>query len=227
MFADDTLVYNLTCSGSRTHKNPNDVCCCDLQADTDLVCCWAKATRTTFNAGKSSAMLVSRSRRTSAEDSSGPPPLLLDGTLVSHVTSVRHLGVTIHSSLHWSDHINQIIRSVGWKVSVLKRLAFRARLSLSVFSMLYKCLVRPCLEYASCVWDGCPAADSILLERLQLSLARAILSSVLGSSCVSGLSKAQLLLLVRWPTLTWRRRRQKLIYFFYVEERLWASVACC
>ena len=52
------------------------------------------------------------------------------------------------------------------------------------------------------------------LESAQLSLARSILSANLGSSCVTDLSKSQLLLLVRWPTLSWRRRRQKLISFW-------------
>ena len=65
---------------------------------------------------------------------------------------------------------------------------------------------------------GCSVADLLSLKRVQLSLARSILSANLGSSCVTDLSKSQLLLLVRWPTLSWRRRRQKLIYFWKLKK---------
>ena len=74
-------------------------------------------------------------------------------------------------SLSWSAHIASLGRQVGWKVLLLKHLAFRANIPLSVLSLSrYKTLVRPCMEYASSVWDNCSAADSATLERLQLSL---------------------------------------------------------
>ena len=77
-------------------------------------------------------------------------------------------------------------------------------------SLLYKTILRPRLEYASIAWDNCSAADSRRLERLQLSVARAVMHQRRHPS----MSKSQLLKQLRWPTLAWRRRRAKLIYFW-------------
>ena len=138
----------------------------------------------------------------------------MNGKPVPNVPVVCNLGLTISSDLSWSEHVQSLVRKVGWKVNLLKRLAFRARLSIPVFSLLYKCLVRSCLEYASPVWNGCSTADSHSLERFQLSLARA----TFGSSFASNLSKSQVLSHLGWPTLSWRRRRQQLVYFWQLKN---------
>ena len=66
-------------------------------------------------------------------------------------------------------------------------------------------LVRPALEYASPVWDGCPKRDSVALERIQLAVARA------GLRCSRrDVSNTETLRRIGWPTLAWRRWRQKL-----------------
>lgn len=214
MFADDTLVYNASCVGHRLR--PDGTTCCPLQADTDNLSRWAKSSGTMFNTSKSSSMLLTRCRATSS--SSEPTRLCMDDLSVPEASSVRHLGVTLTPTLSWSAHIQNVVRSVGWKVSLLKRLAFGTRISLPVLSMLYKTLVRPCFEYAGCVWDGCSSGDAILLERIQLSLARAFLAVHLGSDTSSTFSKRHLLLLLGWPTLGWRRRQQKLIHFWLLKN---------
>ena len=144
--------------------------------------------------------------------------ILLNGLLVPNPSSAHHLGVVLSSSLSWCAHIASLGRQVGWKVSLLKRLAFRANMPLYVLSLLYKTLVRPCMEYTSSVWDNCSAADSDTLERLQLSLSSVFLSVHFGSSYVSQLSKSQRLHLLCWPTSPWRRRRQKLILFWQLKN---------
>ena len=157
--------------------------------------------------------------RSSKQDDPVPSSTFyLNGEPIPHHASTRHLGLTLTASLHWSDHIDLLIHAVAWKLCVLKRLAFSASLPLRTLSHLYCSLIRPSLEYASCVWDNCLASDSHRLERLQLSLARSFLSSHLGSSAASSLSKCNLLTNLSWPTLSWRRRRQKLIYFWSLQK---------
>lgn len=213
MFADDTLVYNLNCS---YYAKPDTHTCCTLQLDVDRVSNWAKVWNTTFNATKSANIVFGRALKEDGQ----VPALSLDGTPVPRCTSTRHLGLTLTSSLQWSVHIDQLIHSVGWKVCLLKRLAFSARLPLRTLSHLYCSLIRPSLEYASCAWDNCLTSDSNLLERLQLSLARSFLSSQLGSPTVSAFSKCDVLAGMSWPTLSWRRRRQKLVYFWSAKKGL-------
>ena len=103
------------------------------------------------------------------------------------VTLARLFRLICHA---WFEHVQSLVRKVGWKVNLLKRLAFRARLPIPVFSLLYKCLVHSCLEYTSPVWNGCSTADSHSLERIKLSLARAILYATFGSSFASNLSSS-------------------------------------
>ena len=67
-------------------------------------------------------------------------------------------------------------------------------------------VVRPILEYASPVWDSCTKADALALERLQLSVARAIVKK--GRRVASN---SVVLEMIGWPTLAWRRRRLKLV----------------
>lgn len=213
MFADDTLVYNVDCRFS--DRLSSSTACCALQSDANLVADWAEKWNTVFNASKSANMTFSRS-----PPQANAPALSLKATLVPAVSTTRHLGLVLSSDLRWSAHVKQLIHSVAGKVFLLKRLAFTARLPLPTLSLLYCCLVRPSLEYASCVWDDCSTADSHDLERLQLSLARSFLSSHLGSSTVTSLSKSEVLSLLSLPSLAWRRRRQKLYYFWSLKKGL-------
>ena len=59
---------------------------------------------------------------------------------------------------------------------------------------------------ASPVWDSCTKADALALERLQLSVARAIVKK--GRRVASN---SAVLEMIGWPTLAWRRRRLKLV----------------
>ena len=210
MFADDTLLYE-TCP-------PGGSLSCALQEDANSTSLWANSWNTRFNASKSNSLLICR--RPSVKHSSHLQPLLLSGSLVPCVTSVIHLGLTITASLTWSAHIDQLLKQVSWKLSLMKRLAFRGNLTLPVFSLMYKSLVRPCLEYASTVWDNCTTADAHSLERVQVSLARAICTKRFGSQYAYSLPKNQLLSILSWPTLSWRRRRQKLVLFWQLYNGL-------
>ena len=98
------------------------------------------------------------------------------------------------------------------KAAALKKLGYCPRVGVDTMSLLYKTIQRPCREYASiaCVWDNCSAADSRRLKRLQLSVAMAVMHQRQHPS----MSKSQLLKQLGWPTLAWRRRRAKLIYFW-------------
>ena len=59
---------------------------------------------------------------------------------------------------------------------------------------------------------------TLRLECIQLSLAGAILYATFGSSFASNLSNYQFLSHLGWPTLSWCRRRQQLVYFWQLKN---------
>ena len=211
LFADDSLLYNNRCSGSSSPAACSRPCC-NLQVDADSVQSWADNWNSTFNAKKSCHMVISRS-----SSASQSPPISLHGVSVPSAKVTRHLGLVITCDLKWSSHVSRLLTGVSWKVALLKRLLFRCYLPLSVFSYLYTVLLRPCLEYASVVWDNCSSSDTHSLERIQLSLARSAAS--LHHFSAFNFSKSCLLQLLGWPTLAWRRRRSKLLHFWHLVQR--------
>ena len=57
----------------------------------------------------------------------------------------------------------------------------RLRLTMKTLNILYKSLVRLCLEYADVVWDGCNETDGNLLEQLQYKAARLVTGAIKGT----------------------------------------------
>ena len=196
LFADDTLVYSTSCTPS---QHP----CCNLQEDIDAVQTWSSDWNATFNSAKSQQMVVGRHGCATGGN------LVLGGDKLQQVCTVSHLGLTLASTLKWSDHVSGILKRAAPKAAALKTLGYRARVSVDTMSLLYKTILRPRLEYASIAWGNCSATDSRRLERLQLSVARVVMHQRRHPS----MSKSQLKQL-GWPTLAWRRRRAKLIYFW-------------
>ena len=195
MFADDTLVYDTHCGGQ--HSSP----CCRISSDLRAVSSWASDWNTEFNAQKSVQVTLSHN----GHNSSNTESVCIDDATVPSATSTKHLGVTVTQSLKWSPHVRTTLHRLNHRVFILKRLAHRTG-SASLVCTLYKGLVRPILEYAGVVWDACLKSDILALERTQLSVARSIIRASRKS-----MSNIAVLRTIGWPTLAWRRRRQKLL----------------
>ena len=79
------------------------------------------------------------------------------------------------------------------------------KLGRKTLNQIYISLMRPMLEYASVVWDGCNLYDKQNLEKLQYESAR----------IVTGLTKSvsieRLLREIGWVSLADRRQIQKLV----------------
>ena len=197
MFADDTQLHD-RCTFFST-----GLCTCKVQDVLRTISEWAKCWDTTFNAAKSSHMLLTLRKCRSRDPSR--PVLTLDSVLVLLVEHTRHLGVILTSNLSWSDHVNSLLQRQRFNIFLLKRLAQR-RNSNEVVKKLYIGLVCPAFEYASAVWENCTQQDRLALERAQLSIARSILRCPRRTS-----HNWEVLKKIDWPTLSWRRRRYKLM----------------
>ena len=77
----------------------------------------------------------------------------MDKTILQIVDAHRHLEVILTSNNKWNKHIDSIIESASKQLSYLRKLKYR--FSKDILIKLYCTYIRPLLEYASEVWDGC------------------------------------------------------------------------
>ena len=83
--------------------------------------------------------------------------LKYDENILKSVENHKHLRVTISSNNKWSKHIDPIINSASKQILYLRKLKFQ--LPKRTLNKLYCTYIRPLLEYASQVWDGCNLSD--------------------------------------------------------------------
>ena len=151
-------------------------------------------------------MLFRRKHR--RHTASPSPVLLLNSIEIPFAESTRHLGVTLTSTLSWSEHIHNIIQRQQFKIFTLKRLA-RRRGAEDVVQQLYVGVVCLSIEYASALWDGCLRRDRIALERVQLAIALSVLRCPRQDR-----HNREVLRQIGWPTLAWRHGRKKLLFLW-------------
>jgi hypothetical protein len=77
---------------------------------------------------------------------------MLAGTELDRVSSINHLGVIMDEKMNFSEHVDVMVGKVFAMLGFIRRLSFEIRDPYTLKS-LYTTLVRPKLEYASCVWS--------------------------------------------------------------------------
>ena len=107
-----------------------------------------------------------------------PPPhaeLNIAGVPLNFVPEAKILGVWLQNDLRWEKNINEISKKANQKLYMLrlvKRFGFNDEELISI----YKCYVRPVVEYADVAWSSSiTAAQKKTLEHLQKCACRTIL----------------------------------------------------
>lgn len=135
LFADDLKIYRSIESSSS---------CQLLQKDLDNIDRWCKINGLSLNLNKCFCISFGRLRCLKRNR------YYLNGSLLEAVTEVRDLGVRLDSQLTFQSHISSMVQ-LG-----LRNLGFITRNSAdfgpTTFKLLYCSVVRPGLEYASCIW---------------------------------------------------------------------------
>ena len=67
--------------------------------------------------------------------------------------------------LSWSSHVDAIVNKANKVVGLIKRTV--GSKNKEIFSMLYKSLVKPILEYACPVWSPYLVKDKLAIEKVQ------------------------------------------------------------
>ena len=108
MFADDIALYRIIRSVS-DYTN--------LQNDINSISSCIKHKHLQFNASKCRLMFITKKKTNSLP----PPPLILDGTVLSQVSSYKYLGVTFTSNLSWTPHITNCCNKTRRLIELLYR----------------------------------------------------------------------------------------------------------
>jgi hypothetical protein len=77
---------------------------------------------------------------------------MLAGTMLDRVSSINDLGVIMDEKMNFSEHVDVKVGKAFAMLGFIRRLSFEFRDPYTLRS-LYTSLVRPKLEYASCVWS--------------------------------------------------------------------------
>ena len=91
------------------------------------------------------------------------PPLQVS---MEQVESYKYLGITISSSLSWSQHIHSVYMKARRLVGLLYRKLY-TNTETDVLFKLYTAMIRPHLDYACEVWSPHLRRDIDELERFQ------------------------------------------------------------
>ena len=130
-----------------------------LQSDLFRLTEWSKTWQLKFNPDKFETMRMTHKQDKSKESYTLDP----NGEILKSAKNIKDLGITISYDLSWSDHIDEVVNKANKVLGVIKRVL--GSNSVNEFSLLYKSLVRPILEYAAPVWCPFLVKGIVLLEK--------------------------------------------------------------
>ena len=183
LFADDSFVYRIV----RTEEDQ-----ALLQEDLDKLQKWERDWLMQFNPDKCEVIRITNKR------------YLLINKYCVHDTELlsfkdtKYLKVTVSSDLSWSKHVENTIKKATTSLNFLKRNLHGC--PTGVKDQCYKSLVRPILEYSSCVWDPHTQRNVKKLAMVQGKAARFVKGDYKRTSSVTSM-----LTELHWNTLQERR----------------------
>ena len=187
LFADDTKIY----------KEVNDVneqnC---LQSDIDKMCKWSNDWLLKYHPGKCKSMRI------------GPPKdpepfnYKINGYQIEKVEKEKDIGVTVDNKLNFSPHISEKVNKANSIMGLIRR-SFTF-LDQTIFTRLFKALVRPHIEYANTVWYPFTIKDKNLIENVQRRATKFL-------PCCANLEYDERLKKLDLPCLAYRKLRGDLI----------------
>lgn len=124
---------------------------------------WSASCGLRLNPGKTRAMVFGSARIVSRLLERDVPPVLVGGDVVPFSDSVTCLGVRLHRSLVWREHVHRVARKVHSVVYQLK--LCRSRLPASVRRALVISLVFPHLDYCCLLLTDLPLELESVLQR--------------------------------------------------------------
>ena len=205
LFADDTTLYTIVDNPIATAEV--------LNRDLTSMEQWANKWLLKFSPSKTESLYISMKKK-----NINKPTLKLNEIAIKEIESHKHLGITLSTDLSWNKHINDLAVSANRILDVLN--AFKYKLDRKSLERLYFTYVRSKLEYGSIVWDNLPKYLSDLLEDVQARAARIICGATINTS------RSMIYKELGWETLQERRKIQRLVTMYKIQNGIAPSYLC-
>ena len=205
MFADDTALFIAV-------DNPttaSDI----LNNDLLKISNWADKWIVTFNPNKTESVLFTRKNIAVHH-----PRVMMNNQLISEVESHKHLGMYLTKDLSWTPHIEHIKQKAWSRINVMKKM--RYRLDRASLETIYFSFIRPILEYGDILFDNCSGSEKYELDKIQHEAARI----VTGASKLASIESISIE--TCWESLSSRRRKHKLTFFYKMLNGLHPNYLC-
>ena len=198
LFADDTKLF-------REIASTDDINI--LQSDLDSLFKWSKDWLLRFHPDKCKFLPIHCKNRSHVECEYKMKTY--DGGSISlqTVENEKDIGVTVDNYLSFEDHMQIQVNKANKIVGLIRR-SF-VHLDNRTFSLLFKALVRPLIEYASSVWSPYKKKDIEIIENVQRRATRMLPQ-------LKDLNYEERLRKLKLPTLKYRRMRGDMIETFKI-----------
>ena len=123
----------------------------------DQVSNWCDNNHMVMNPTKTKSMTIATRHQLSPL----PLDLVLNGAKIDQVSEHRLLAINIDNKLRWDSHINNVCKTVSRRVFLLSK--FMYIVDIDTRKLFFNAHIKPHIDYASVVWDGC---SDVLKKRL-------------------------------------------------------------
>lgn len=158
MYADDTVLYLPI-----DKKIPSETIS-NFQSDLNNFSAWCSNNRLSINENKTQIMLLGKiSRSHDSPDMNNT--LHLNNTYLKSTSLYKYLGITLNTSLNFTEHNSKIIRLVNLKINTLSHI--RECINQCISLLIYKGTILPQMEYANILSPLYLQKDRNKFQRLQ------------------------------------------------------------
>jgi hypothetical protein len=164
MFADDTILY-VNAESEIDVENK-------LQKCVNEASKWFNENNLLLNAQKSNTMLIEPH---TCKNNLHSFNIHIDGNILENVDTALYLGLLIDKKLTWSDQINRVSKTLGMKISNLKRAKKFG--NKEILKYIYQYSIQPVIDYGITIWSDSTAINIHKIQRLQNYCARIVMNN--------------------------------------------------
>lgn len=190
MYADDILLVKRVSNIAEENQ---------LQADCASIMKYIASEGLKINEGKTKLLLVSLSPKGANPLTS---PLVLNGTLIERVQTLKYLGIEFDDRLNFSHHATKTAKKARCMLHAVGNLLQKWHMKDEI-ERIYKVCIRPVMTYGIGVTYGKTKEGRSALERVNRTASRMVTNSFM-------LNYDEVLQLLQWPKISWLSVKEKL-----------------